>query len=139
VRNSGIYNWIIESPPPSLIDYAVTVLHHALRECQNNNSATTARTVSVKQPPGMYSFNTTNDSSKLALDIRGTVLTIFHVVYTKLMNTWNALPAAYQDKVIITITSEIRKHLIDAKPVNGTPPVLDDTSAEKINAEMRLH
>jgi hypothetical protein len=30
----------------------------------------------------------------------------------------------------------MRKHLIDAKPVNGTPPVLDDTSAEKIDAEM---
>jgi hypothetical protein len=40
--------------------------------------------------------------------------------------------------VIITITAEIRKHLIDAKPGNGTPPVLDDTSAQKIDAEMML-
>jgi hypothetical protein len=138
VRNPGLYNWIIESPPPSLIVYAATALHHALRECQNNNGVTTARTVGVKQPPWMYSFNMTNDGSKLALDTRGTVLTTFQVVYTKLMNTWNALPAAYQDKVIITITAEMRKHLIDAKPVNGTPPVLDDTSAEKIDAEMML-
>jgi hypothetical protein len=52
------------------------------------------------------------------------------------MNTWNALPTAYRDKVIITITAEMRKHLIDAKPVNGAPPVLVDTSPEKIDAEM---
>jgi hypothetical protein len=86
----------------------------------------------------MYSFNMTNDGSKLALDTWGTVLTTFQVVYTKLMNIWNVLPAAYQDKVITTIIAEKRKYLIDAKPVNGTPPVLDDMSAEKIAAEMIL-
>jgi hypothetical protein len=78
----------------------------------------------------------TNDGSKLALDTWGTVLTTFQVVYTKLMNTWNALPTAYREKVIIMITAEMRKHLIDVKPMNGTPPLLDDTSPKKIEAEM---
>jgi len=78
----------------------------------------------------------TNDGSKLALDTRGTVLTTFQAVYTKLMNTWNALPPAYRDKVVTTITAELRKHLIDAKPMNGTLPVVDDTSPEEIDAGM---
>jgi len=78
----------------------------------------------------------TNDGSKLALDTRGTRLTTFQAVYTKLMNTWNALPPAYRDKVVTTITTELRKHLIDAKPMNGTPPVVDDTSPEEIDAGM---
>jgi len=64
------------------------------------------------------------------------VLTKFQAVYTKLMNTWNALPAAYREKVTTTITAELRKHVIDAKPANGTLPVLDDTSPEEIDADM---
>jgi hypothetical protein len=83
----------------------------------------------------MYSFNVANDGSKLALDTWRTVLTTFQAVYTKLMNTWNALPAEYRDKVITTITAELRKHLIGAKPMNGTLPVFD-MSPEEIDADM---
>ena len=78
----------------------------------------------------------TNDGRKLALDTRGMVLTTFQAVYTKLMNTWNALPAAYRDKVTKTITAELRKHVIDAKPANRTLPVLDDKSPKEIDADM---
>jgi len=78
----------------------------------------------------------TNDSSKLALDTRGTRLTTFQAVYTKLINTWNALPPAYRDKVVTTITAELRKHLIESKPMNGTLPVVDDLSPEKIDVGM---
>jgi len=78
----------------------------------------------------------TNDDSKLALDTWGTRLTTLQAVYTKLMNTWNMLPPAYRDKVVTTITAELRKHLIDAKPMNGTLPVADDTSPEEIDCCM---
>jgi len=78
----------------------------------------------------------TIDGSKLALDTRGTRLTTFQAVYTKLMNTWNALPPAYRDKVVTTITVELRKYLIDAKPMNGTLPVVDNMSPEKIDGGM---
>jgi len=78
----------------------------------------------------------TNDGRKLALDTRGMVLTTFQAVYTKLMNTWNVLPATYREKVTTTITAELHKHVIDAKPVNGTLSVLDDTSPEEIDADM---
>jgi hypothetical protein len=96
---------------------------------------TTARAAGIKQPPWMYPFNVANDGSKLALDTWGTVLTTFQAVYTKLMNTWNALPAEYRDKVITTITAELRRHIIGAKPINGTLLVID-TSPEEIDADM---
>jgi len=78
----------------------------------------------------------TNDGRKLALDTWGTVLTTFQAVYTKLMNTWNELPAVYREKVTTTITAELCKHVINAKPTIGTLPVLDDTSPEEIDADM---
>ena len=77
-----------------------------------------------------------NDGRKLSLVTRGTVLTTFQAVYTKLMNTWNTLPAAYHEKVTMTITAELRKCLIDATPGHATLPVLDDKSPEKIDAGM---
>jgi len=77
-----------------------------------------------------------NDGRKLSLVTWGTVLTTLQAVYTKLMNTWNTLPAAYHEKVTMTITAELRKHLIDTKPGHATLPVLDDTSPEKIDSEM---
>jgi len=80
----------------------------------------------------------TNEGCKLALDTRGMVLTTFQAVYTKLMNSWNALPAAYREEVTTTITAELRKHVIDTKPVNGTLPMLDDTSPEEIDTDMML-
>jgi len=78
----------------------------------------------------------TNDGRKLALDTQGMMPTTFQVVYTKLMNTWNALPATYREKVTTTITAELCKHVINAKPATGTLPVLDDTSPEEIDADM---
>jgi len=78
----------------------------------------------------------TNDGCKLALDTWGILLTTFQAVYTKLMNTWNALPAAYREKVTTTITAELCKQVIDTKPTNGTLQVLDDTSPEEIDADM---
>jgi len=79
----------------------------------------------------------TNDGRKLALDTQGMVLIIFQAVYTKLMDTWNALSAAYQEKVTTTNTAELCKHIIDAKPTNITLPVLDDTSPEEIDADIK--
>jgi len=70
------------------------------------------------------------------MDTQGTRLTTFQAVYTKLMNTWNTLPPAYRDKVVMTITTELHKHLIDAKPMNGTLPVGDDRSTEEIDGSM---
>jgi len=96
----------------------------------------TVRAAGAKKPHWMYTFNMTNDGRKLALDTRGTVLTTFQAVYTKLMNTRNELPAAYREKVTTTITAELRKHVINAKPTIGTLPVLDDTSPEEIDADM---
>jgi hypothetical protein len=51
------------------------------------------------------------------------------------MNTWNAFPAEYRDKVITTITAELRRDIIGAKPINGTLLVID-TSPEEIDADM---
>jgi len=78
----------------------------------------------------------TNDGHKFALDTRGTVLTTFQAVYTKLINTWNELPAAYREKVTTTITAELRKHVIGAKPMIGTLLVLDDMFAKEIDDDM---
>jgi len=64
------------------------------------------------------------------------VLTTLQAVYTKLMNTWNMLPVAYHEKVAMTISAELRKHLIDAKPGHTTLAVPDDTSPEIIDAGM---
>ena len=77
-----------------------------------------------------------NDGRKLSLVTWGTVLTTLQAVYIKLMNTWNTLPSAYREKVTMTITAELRKHLIDAKPGHATLPVLDDMSPEKIDDSM---
>ena len=38
--------------------------------------------------------------------------------------------------MVTTITAELHKHLIDAKPINGTLPMVDDRSPEEINGGM---
>ena len=96
----------------------------------------TVRTASAKKPHWIYSFNMTNDGRKYALDTRGTVLTTFQAVYTKLMNMWNELPAAYREKVTTMITVELHKHVIGAKPTIGTLLVLDDMFPEEIDDDM---
>jgi len=96
----------------------------------------TVRAAGTKKPHWMYSFNMTNDGCKLALDTQGTVLTTFQAVYTKLMNTWNKLLAADQEKVTMTITVELPKNVIDTKPTIGTLSVLDDTFPEEIDTDM---
>jgi len=80
----------------------------------------------------------TNNGRKFALETWRMVLTAFQAVYTKLMNIWNELPAAYREKVTTTITAELRKHVIGAKPTIGTLPVLDATFPKEIDDDMML-
>jgi len=68
VQNPGLYNWLLDKQPPTLIVYVVTALHHALRELRNKEEAAQLGSVvqrsQLKSTGWTYFFNIANDGGK---------------------------------------------------------------------------
>jgi len=51
------------------------------------------------------------------------------------MNTWNALPSAYRERVTKTISAALSNYVIDSQPPNTIVPAVGDTSAMSFDAD----
>jgi hypothetical protein len=67
-QRPGLYNWLLNEQPPTLIVYVVTALHHALQEWRTSGGdpplGSASQRAQLKSGGSTYFFNFKNDGGK---------------------------------------------------------------------------
>ena len=142
------YNSIIDNKdghiPSRLIIFRCTALRHALLEWQKNKGVhleASKSKLKADRPDRSTYFNYKNDGGKSAscsAAMGRKLLTSPAVadMYTFLMNTWNALPESYQQRVYKISLATVKRQIHQA--VNPTPAEVISTEAARVDNAILL-
>jgi len=125
--------------PSPLIMFTCTALRHALLEWQKNKGVDPKASKSkliVERPDHSNYFNYKNDGGKNAscCAAMGRKLVTSPGVadtYTFLMNTWNALPESYQQRVYENALATVKHQIQQAE--NPIPPMVKSVEAARVD------
>jgi hypothetical protein len=144
----GLYNSMINDKdghiPSPLIMFICTALRHALLELQKNKGIhpkASKSKLKVDRPDRSNNFNHKNDSGKNAscCAAKGPKLLTSPGVadmYTFFMNTWNALPESYQQRVYNNTSAKVKLQIQQAE--NPMPAVVISTEAASVDNAILL-
>ena len=141
IHNAGLYDWLLDDPPPTLIVYVVTALHHALQEWRKNDGAPPAKPSSKVSPEdrsagGTYFFNLKNDGGRLSFTTLEVVLTSSEASYSTFMTLWNGLPPAMRQKATKSIHNALKAEIKSNEPANDVIPVMDPAPVLELDPDL---